>query len=239
MRHTFISLKNKKSMHSNSSKKITCNNQEQNPHQNNNTTHTSQMQNQSTQKTTTTTHKPSLYLCEISNAISVLAPLVATIWCIATSDPSFPTLSVLVGWTAHAPSAAAYHLLTAYGSDSDIMLRMDHSLQLFAACTNFLAQTNGSPVTLLFVAMCIHTAYKANFWDLSIPRNEQDYANARQVIVAAVITSCLPMIYNDKIPQFCVAVLAFLAGGAITRIPHPLAYTPFHFALALFALALV
>ena len=175
---------------------------------------------------------------ELLNAASVLTPLLVTIWNVASEGATTRALCVLVGWSAHAPCAVAYHLFVATGQDADVMLRMDQTLQLFAAVTNFLAQTSDIHITLVFACMCIHCAGNVALWDLRTPLKTEDHTRAH-TIAAAVVTSCLPMIFSGHIADFCTAVAAFLAGGALLSFNHPFFYTPFHLLLGVFAWSLV
>lgn len=178
---------------------------------------------------------------ELSNALSVLVPFCVTLWCIADSGVTFARLCVLVGWSMHVPCAVAYHLLTAWGNDNDIMMRMDKTLQLSAAASNFLAQTGDVYLSLLFVCLCVRFACLSGLWDLhqTLANDNKSLIRTQMMTAAAVLASCLPMVYNNHVTEFSIATGAFLSGGAMLLSEHPLAYTPFHVLLGVFAWALV
>lgn len=197
-----------------------------------------------------TTH-PWQRTIEEVNAYTVLTPWLVTIALILSDAPQLRNIATLVGWTAHAPVAIAYHLSLAYNAQpivTDVMLRMDQTMQLFAAVTNMLAQSNGNIlITLVFTAMCLHFVATAKLWDVTDLLDENDGTTRYTVIAAAVITSCIPMIFHGNtpadhhhIPEFCIAVAAFLIGGAmVVFVKHPAMYTPFHITLGVFAWALI
>ncbi len=97
-----------------------------------------------------------------------------------------------------------------------------------------------SPIVGVFIAFWMSSAIETGLWDVSGDAlDTADWARSN-LIVAAVFTSCMPMVFSGNVGGFCVAIGAFACGGAaIALSKHPLAYSFFHMCLGVFALAIV
>jgi hypothetical protein len=178
---------------------------------------------------------------ELANALTACIPWGVTVAHIILHGQTWLSTLILVGWSMHLPCAMCYHLLLAtdHRSHADTLLRMDQTTQLLAAVCNMLAQSAGSHVTAVLVAMCVLSAADVGLWDLATQLDTKDWARAN-MITTAVFISCIPMVFSDNITGFCVAVGSFTSGVmAVIFLEHALAYSILHFFLGGFAWGIV
>eukprot|EP00961_Rhodomonas_salina_P293282 3933622-Rhodomonas_salina.1 len=88
-------------------------------------------------------------------------------------------------------------------------------MQLFAAVMNMLAQSKSFGLTLLFSCVIVRWVHsKTLLWDLGCVFSICESGNSmREIIGAAVFSSCLPMIYSGHIFEFCIAIGSFGVGS--------------------------